>query len=141
VTVRLLDQLFIVVFARYRRKDSSLESAWRRAANRVFGYLVLPVAAATLVLIAIIYSFMQSGTPIAHKRTGQIFTGVAGVLVFYMLNRRFRQYLLVPPALPSLEARTDTQLVFWFRLISVGIFVLTCLTGFFLHHAGYLLGF
>jgi hypothetical protein len=141
VTVRLLDRLFVVVFARYRRKDSNLESAWLRAANRVSGYLVLPVAAATLVLIAIVYSFMQTGTPIEHKRTGQIFTGVAGVLIFYMLNRRFRQYLSVPPALPSLETRTDTQLVFWFRLISVGIFILACLTGFLFHRAGYLQGF
>jgi hypothetical protein len=139
--VRLLDQLFVVVFARYRRKDSNLESAWLRAANRVSGYLVLPVAAATLVLIAIIYPLMQTGTPIEHKRTGQIVTAVAGVLIFYMLNRRFRQYLSVPPALPCLETRTDTQLVFWFRAISVGIFILACLIGFLFHRAGYLQGF
>ena len=129
------------VFARYRRKDSNFESAWRRATNRVSGYLALPVAAATLVLIAVIYSFMRTGIPIEHKRTGQIFAGVTGVLIFYVLDRRFRQYLSGPPALPSFEARSDTQLVLWFRLISAGIFVLTCLTGFLLYHGGYLLGF
>ena len=139
--MRLFDQLFVVLFARYRRKDSNLESAWRRAANRVTGYFVFPVAAATLVLIAFIYSFMRTGTPIEHKRTGEIVAGVAGVVIFYMLRRRFRQYLFVPPKLPSLEARTDTQLVWWFRLISAGIFILTCVTGFLLHRAGYLQGF
>jgi hypothetical protein len=140
VTVRLLDQIFLVLFARYRRKDSNLESAWRRAANRVSRYLALPVAAATLVLIAMIYSFLRTGTPIEHKRMGQIFAGVAGLLTLHMLNRRFRQYLSFPPTLPSSEARTDTQLVFWFRIISVGIFILTCLVGFLFHRAGYLQG-
>jgi hypothetical protein len=75
-----------------------------------------------------------------HKRTGQIIAGVTGIAIIFALQRRFREYLLVTPALPSLEAPADSQLVFWFRLVSLGIFLLTCLAGFLLHRAGFLQG-
>jgi hypothetical protein len=137
--VATIDNVFEVIFARYRRKmgDSNLESAWRRASNRVSGYLVLPVATATLVLIVVVYSFLGTGTPAEHKQTGEIIAGIAGVVIAYLLDRRFRKYLSVPPVLASLEARTDTHLVLWFRVIAVGIFALTCLVGFLLHQAGF----
>jgi hypothetical protein len=137
-----LDRVFQLVFARFRRKlgDSNFESAWRRATNRVSGYLVLPIAAGVVVLVLVMYAVIGTGTPVEHKRLGQIIAVVAGVVVSYLLDRRFRKYLLAPPALPPVEARIDTQLVFWFRVIAVALFVLTCLVGFFLHQAGYLRG-
>jgi hypothetical protein len=137
--MEIIDKVFQVVFARYRRKlgDSNLESAWRRAINTVSGYLVLPVAAAVLVLIAMTYSYMGTGTPNEHKQTGQIIAGTAGVVIFYLFRRRFRKYLSFPSVLASLEARADTRLVFWFRATAVGIFALTCLVGFLLHQAGF----
>jgi hypothetical protein len=137
--VATIDKVFQVVFARYRRKlgDSNLESAWRRATNRVSGYLILPVAVVTFVLIAVVHSYLGTDTPVEHKRTGEIVAGVAGVMIAYLLDRRFRRFLAFPPGLSSLEARTDTDLVIWFRAISVGIFVLTCVMGYLLHQAGF----
>jgi hypothetical protein len=57
-----LDRVFQVVFARYRRKASgpNLDSAWRRAANRVSGYVVLPVASVTFVLVMAAHLFTNS---------------------------------------------------------------------------------
>jgi hypothetical protein len=140
--MEILDRVFQVIFARYRRKlgESNLESAWRRATNRVSGYLVLPIAATAGALVLMMYAFTGAGTAAEHKRSVQMITVVAGVVVFYLLDQRFRKYLQTPPALPSVEARADTQLVFWFRVIAVGIFALTCLVGFFLHQAGHLRG-
>lgn len=140
--MEILDRVFQVVFARYRRKlgDSNLESAWRRATNRVSGYLVLPIAATAGALALIMHAFTGAGTPAEHKRLIQMITVVVGVVVFYLLDQRFRKYLPIPPTLPSVEARADTQLIFWFRVIAVGIFAVTCLVGFFLHQAGYLRG-
>jgi len=133
-----LDRVFQVVFARYRRKAGiNLESAWRRAANRVSGYVVFPVASVTFVLVMAAYLLTSSGTPVEHKRTGQIIGGLAVGVVAYLMDCRFRKYLSTPQALPSSEARTDTQLYLLFRIVAVGIFILTFLLGFLLHQAGF----
>lgn len=138
--MRLLDQIFILVFARYRRKlgDLNIESAWRQATNRVCGYFVFPVAAVTLVLIVVAYSFMGTGTSGEQKQTGQIAAGVAVVVLFYLLDRRFRKYLSLPPTLSSLEGASDARVLLWVRLVSVGVFAFTSFAGFLLHRAGYL---
>lgn len=133
-----LDRVFQVVFARYRRKAGiNIESAWRRAANRVSGYVVFPVASVTFVLVMAAFLLTNSGTPVEHKRTGQIIGGLAVGLVAYLMDWRFRKYLSTPQALPSSEARKDTQLYLWFRIVAVGIFILTFLLGFLLHQTGF----
>ena len=134
-----LDKVFLVVFARCRRKlgNSNVESAWRRASNRVSAYIAWPVVASVAFLAVLVYSFTQTGSPIAHKRTVQIVAVIAGILASLLLDRRFRKYLSNPPPLASEESHSERRLVFRFHAISIAVFVLTCLVGFLLHRAGF----
>jgi len=133
-----LDRVFEAVFARWRRKlgDSNLESAWRRASNKVSAYLLFPIAAATVVLMAVVYSFMGTGTFVEQKKLAQIVGVVVWIAISILLDRRFKKYLLIPPRLAPDESSTARQVVFWFHFISIGVFVLTCLSGYLLHRAG-----
>jgi FtsH-binding integral membrane protein len=137
--MEMLDKVFEILFARMRRKtgDSNLERAWRSASNRVVGYLAFPFGAAAVVLVVVIYAVSGEGTRIAHRHWGQVIAWIAGLLLFLLLNRRFRRYLSTPPILPVAESHADTRLIFWFRAISFGSFVLTCLIGLLLHRAGF----
>jgi cytochrome b561 len=134
-----LDKVFLVVFARCRRKlgNSNVESAWRRASNGVSAYVAWPVVAGVIVLAVLVYSFMQTGSHVTHKRTVQIVGVIAGILTALLLDRRFRKYLSNPPPLASEESRSERRLVFRFRAISIAVFILTCLIGFLLHRAGF----
>jgi hypothetical protein len=102
----------------------------------VLGYLAIPVAVVTLVLLAVVYLFFGTGTHAEHQRWGQIVAGATGVAVAVLLDRRFRKYLSAPPDLPSDESRTETHLVYWFRAFSVGLVFIAWLTGFLLRRAG-----
>lgn len=132
VAMETIDRVFQVVFARYRRKmgDSNLKSAWRLATNKISGYFIFPVAAAAFVLIAIARVFMGTETSVGNRDTVQIVACIIGVIAGYILDRRFRKYLAVPPALVSPEPHADARLVFWFRMISIGILVLAGVGGF-----------
>jgi hypothetical protein len=133
-----LDRVFEVIFARWRRKlgDSNIEAAWRRASNKVSTYLLFPIAAITGVLMAVVFSFMGTGTFAEHKRAAQIVGVMVWIAISVLLDRRFKKYLLIPPRLPPDESSTDRQFVFWFHVISIGVFVITCLSGYFLHRGG-----
>ena len=86
-----LDAVFLVVFARYRRKvgDSKLTSAWVRASYTVSAYVSWPVAAATLVLVMITYTVSRTGTPMDHRRLGQITAVMMWLVIAFLLDRRF----------------------------------------------------
>jgi ABC-type uncharacterized transport system permease subunit len=133
-----LDRVFLVVFARCRRKKggSNLESAWYSANYQVSAYVSWPVAAAALVLVALVFSLFRTGSPVDHKRTGQIIAVVAWLIAAVLLDRRFRKYLYQPPALTHEESSADKQLVFRFRAVSFGVFALVCLVGYLLHRYG-----
>ena len=98
-----------------------METAWRRASSKVFGFLILPIAAAALVSIVVACSYTGTGVSIEHKQVGQIVAVVAGQITWYLLDRRFRKYLSIPPVLTSRESRAESRLVFWFRVISIGL--------------------
>ena len=134
----ILDRVFLIVFARYRRekKGSNLESAWYAANYKVSMYVTWPIAAAAVVLIAIIYSLVSLGTQADHKKMAQIVAVIAWVVAAVSLDRRFRKYLYDPPPLIPEESISDRQLVFRFRSVLFGAFVLTCATGMLLHLAG-----
>lgn len=134
-----LDRVFLIVFARYRRKLGSVnvESAWLQASNKVSGYLVLPLGAAIVVAAVLIYATTRTGTLGEHKKACALISAVAAVLAALALQRRFKKYLSHPPPLAPQESRPDQQYVFWFRFIAAGIFVLVCATGFILHQAGF----
>lgn len=138
LTMETLDKVFLVVFARCRRGsgDANLVSAWSRAAYKVSGYILWPMAAAAVVFILIAYALMKTGSPSEHKSLVQVATVVAWLTATFLLNRRFRKYLSNPPALTSEESRAERQLVFRFRAVSIAVFVLTCLVGLILHRAG-----
>lgn len=134
----ILDRVFELIFARFRRNlgDKQIEFAWRRATNTVSGFLVLPIAAAMLVMVTGVYALTGYGTPVDHGRYRQISGVVVVLLTFVFLNRRFKKYLYSPPMLTQRESREERLYVFWFRAVAVAIFVLVCVIGFALRKAG-----
>jgi hypothetical protein len=138
--MHVLDSIFSVIFARYRRQNEALglESAWRRASNKVTVYLAWPIAAVVLMVLVAVNSLTRAGSHIEHKRWGQIAAGIVGATIAYLLNRRFRKFLLTPPPISSQESISETQLVSRFRAIAFGIFVLVCSIGALLRKAGFL---
>ena len=138
-----LDRVFLVVFARYRRKkgSSNLESAWFNASYRVSAYISWPIAAAALILVALVYALFGTGAPASHRHTAQVIGVISWLLAGFLLDRKFRKFLYEPPALTQEESASDKQLVFRFRAIAFGVFVVTCLVGYLLHHAQLLQGF
>ena len=138
-----LDRVFLVVFARCLRKKgrSNWESAWFCASYRVSSYITWPVAAGALVSVALAYALFGSGSPAEHKHAGQLVAVIAWITVSFLLDRRFRRFRDHPPTLTQEESTSDHQLVFRFRLLSFGVFALTCLVGFFLRRAQLLQGF
>lgn len=143
ISMNTLDRVFLVVFARWRRKkgSSNLESAWFNASYRVSTYISWPIAAAALILVALAYTLFRTGSPAAHKHIVQIIGVIAWLLVGFLLDRRFKKFLYDPPALTHDESTSDKQLVLRFRAISLGVFAVTCLVGYLLHRAHLLQGF
>lgn len=137
--MEMLDKVFLVIFARNRRKkgDSNLESAWYLASYKMSAYIGWPVAAATLVLAAATYALTRAGSPSAHKHLGELMAAAVWLMAAYLLDRRFRKYLSNPPTLTSQESPHEWRLVVGFRAASLGFFALTCLVGFLLHRAGF----
>jgi hypothetical protein len=123
-----LDVLFQIFFARTRRRlgDGKIDAAWQLARAKMTGYLAFPVAAVTLVLVAIFYSFTSVGTHLEHKHWGEIIAAATGLVILQYLDRRFRKYLSAPPTLPPEETEADSRFVWRFRAISVAIFCGTC---------------
>ncbi|MGH9554158.1 MAG: hypothetical protein ACRD3W_32570 [Terriglobales bacterium] len=127
--VRALDRVFLIVFARYRRKlgDANVEFAWRRASNMMSGYLLWPTASVTAILVTLVYSLVGFGFQGEYRRLMQIAGAVSALLMVFALNRHFKGFLLAPPRLTPSEAPKEARLLFWFRVLSVCTFVLTCL--------------
>ena len=131
--MEIIDRVFLVVFSRFRRKvgDSDIDAAWRGASNRVTGFLVLPIAAFMVLLTLIFYWIRGIEAPIDQraKFITQVGAVVIGLVIVVLLERRFKKYLSVPPALSSRESLGEKRLVFRFRTIAVSVFVLICLLG------------
>lgn len=135
----MIDRVFQTIFARFRRElgDSHMEFAWRRAASTVSGMLVLPVAAIAIVLIIVLYAFTHAGSPSYRTHVGELF-GVAGVVgTFAFLHIHFKKFLVLPPMLPEMESPADRSRVLWFRVLSIGVFVVVCLIGLVLRMTGF----
>ena len=134
----LIDQIFLTVFARYRRKlgESSVNSAWIRAVGKVSGFLIWPVAAVTCVLVISMYLLTGSGTPADHMRWGKVTTVVSWLAMAFLLQARFTKYLHDPPVLSPAESAGERYTVMWFHLTCIGVFVVLCAAGFALHAAG-----
>jgi hypothetical protein len=96
-SMNLLDRTFVVMFARQRRKNASLESSWRTARNQMLGYLIFPVVSAGGIGIALMHPLLMQ-YPAAERR--QI-VQLAGVLIWLAAglgaNWRFTRYLRSHP--------------------------------------------
>lgn len=137
-----MDRVFVVIFARYRRKlgDAEIDAAWRIASNRVTSFIVLPIAALVVVTTLLLYWFegIQSSISQHDKSLTQVVAVLVGLVLIIFLEKRFKKYLLSPPVLAVKESIEDGMLVVKFRIISVGIFLGVCLLGYFWHssHVG-----
>lgn len=124
----LVDRVFLVTFARYRRPaDSDITSAWRSACFRVSGYLILPTAG-TIVLLSLLYyrliGFGLALSPLAERVT-LVIVVVVGLMLAVLLDRRFKKFLADPPPLGGPESQSDRLLLFRYRAttLAVAIFV------------------
>lgn len=137
--MNILDKLFGIIFARYRRKlgDSKIESAWYQASNKVVAYIGSPILAVEFLIFAIIYFPLVKGSVFDNKRSIVIMGTTIFLVVAYSLGRGFRAFLADPPVLTSTEAPAETRFVFWIRIISFGMSGAACLVAFTLHKAGF----
>lgn len=135
----IIDKLFAIIFARYRRKlgDAKIESAWYRANNRVVGYLLFPIAAILYFIFAIIYFPVVKGSAFDHRRPLILVGAAIYVISAFALGRGFNVFLKNPPRLNSEETDAESRFVFWFRAICYGLFGVACLIAFALHDAGF----
>ena len=133
-----IDRIFEATFARWRRKlgDSNLESAWRRASNSISGLMLFPTAAIVIPLALFVMAMMQRGYSPAVKGTIQVAGVLVWFLVSFLLDRRFRKFLISPPRLDSQESLVDKRLIMRFRVICIGSFVASCFGRWLLHRSG-----
>jgi hypothetical protein len=133
-----IDRVFEVTFARWRRKlgDSNLESAWRRASNSISGLILFPTAAIVIPLALSVMAMMHRSYSPVVKGTIQIVGVMIWFLVSFLLDRRFRKFLIRPPQLDSEESFVDKRLLMRFRVTCIGSFVVFCFGGWLLHRSG-----
>ena len=136
--LEIIDRAFEIVFARFRRSrgEGQIEFAWHLAAGTVCGYLVLPLAAATLVVIVLIYALAGYGTPGQRTQMSQAIGLGILLTALVVFHHRFRRLLLSPPELRGTESRSERNHVLLFRAFCFGVFAAVCLGGFILHKAG-----
>jgi hypothetical protein len=133
--VKLLDQLFLVLFARVQRDlcGRNREAAWHRAFNAFSSYLVLPTIAAVGLVILTVRVLAEPGMRSVHKLPWQIAGMVVLGGVYICLYRRFRKYLHDSPIVPPEESVADGRFIRWSRIVSVGAFVLVFATAVLVH--------
>jgi hypothetical protein len=136
--IPVLDRVFDIVFARYRRKmgDSDSIAPWRLARNTVSGYVATAFTGVTALLVLVIGSAFGLGSKADHKHWAQITGVLTWVLVAIWLNRRFQPVLIRPALLTPHESRHEKWLVFRFRAICIALLVCVGLLAFLLRKAG-----
>lgn len=125
----ILDRLFIIIFARYRRKrgDANLNTAWQLASYVVSIYVSWPIVAVVAFIVITGYSIIKVGDSTEHWKIALVAVVVIALIASFLLDRRFQKYLRDPPELPVQESREDRMFVFWFHATAIGIFVLIAL--------------
>ena len=137
--MKTLDTVFLILFARYRRKigESNLEQAWRRARHSVVTYLVFPIASAAVALTTIAFALGVKGRHSDLKWWTQIVAIVVGVTCSQILYQRFNKYLAAVPNVTYEETQEEQQILYWFRGICIAVFVATCLLAFLLSNSNW----
>jgi hypothetical protein len=134
----LIDRVFLALFARYRRKlgEPQVNVAWIRAVGKIAGFLILPTAALTFVLVVVTYLFNGLGSPTDHMRWGKIAASVGWLTIAILLQARFSKYLREPPLLSHEESAGDRRVILWFHTACIGFFLMTCAVAVILHVLG-----
>jgi hypothetical protein len=133
-----LDQLFIAIFARYRRKrgEAFIDSAWRSAANSANTYIIAPIIVPVLFVGSVLNAWLRVGNHMDHMRLLQITFVVIGFALIFRLERRFRKYLSAPPNLMSEEAISERNLIWFARAFSVGCLIAIAFVGYAIRQSG-----
>jgi hypothetical protein len=125
--VKLFERVFLVIFARIRRKNANLDSAWRAARNKMFGYMVLPAITIGGLFSVATFGVIRSAD---RRPLGEVFAILIYRVLAFLLNRRVVKYVRDPPALAAQESHGEAQLIRFFWATSFGVFVLTCIAAF-----------
>lgn len=121
-----IDRIFQTVFNRYRRAPGrSLESAWRAAVYQVASYLAWPAIVGVVAVFIMLWPAHHAASN-TQRQYAQLVTIAVGLLMGYLLHRRFRRFLIAPPILPPVEGREEARLVFYFKVTTTGTFVVAC---------------
>ena len=124
--VTIMDRIFIAVFARYRRRlvGRSLRQAWSAATFHVTTF----VYPATLVLAVPVFVAMSPDPAEVLLRPWPVYLLVIGLglMIGYLLDRRFRRFLVNPPPLDATESTDDARLIWVFRWFAIGLFLVGC---------------
>src|ERR1700730_756611 len=105
--MNLLDRTFVVVFARQRRKGTSLESSWKTARNQMLRYLVIPAVSLGGILLAATSPLFARYPPAERRQLVQLGGVLMWLAIGLFANWRFTRYLRAAPPLSAEESSTD----------------------------------
>jgi hypothetical protein len=136
--IPVLDRVFDIMFARYRRKmgDSDIIAPWRLARNTVAGYVASAFTGLTVVLVLVVGSSAGIGAKADHRHWAQITAVLTWIIVATWLNRRFQSVLIRPALLAPNESHEEKYLVFKFRAICIVLLFAVAVLGFLLRKVG-----
>jgi hypothetical protein len=138
---KALDKAYVIVLSRYRRQlgDVQFESACRRARDTIYFYLAFLGAAIVCGFMLIVAAYSGAGSSLLERELGvmQLFMALAFLGAMLFLNRRFSGFTPSSAMLTREETIEDRRFLFYFRLISIGSFVLVCIVGVTLHELGF----
>jgi hypothetical protein len=134
----MMDEIFLVFFARRRRSlgDDHIEVAWRRATHSVTMYFGLSLLAVLFALFAAANVVLDLNVPRTHKLTWQIAAAAICLFASLLLEQRFDRFLSRPPRLPDKESPSESALVRWYRVTTVGLFLIACFGAYLLSQLG-----
>jgi len=137
--VKIVDKMLRILFARYRRKlgDSNIGSAHFQANNKLAAYLGFLIVAFEIVLLAIIYVPFVKGSAFDSRGTIISAMTIIYIVVTCLLMRGSSVLVRNPPRLTESETLSEARYAFWFRALSLGSFVLSCVFAFILHRLGF----
>jgi len=120
-----IDRVFVVVFDRYRRgrRTRDISQNWRAAEYEVGIFLTLPLVVFGGAIFFLLQSYLW---PLVSPRRWhlQLFVVFLGLAMFLILEKRFSKFQIAPPPLESVESTADRQVIWRFRLLTTGIFII-----------------
>jgi hypothetical protein len=124
VILKSLDRAFLILFARARRvvSDARIAAAWQTAMARLGGYLVFPVIALMILAMLVKHLLIDAQDEVVQKAPGQVVGIIVFLICYVLLYKRYRAYMLQPPALALDEPKEDQRYLTRFRTVTIGAF-------------------